>query len=78
MAIKLDDNLKPIKQYDPKITTLKGSLVFFVMLMLQAIIDTMLNTDISNSQGVSVALSAAIIVAIKNFIKNHPYFQKWY
>lgn len=72
MVDKTDLNLKEIKKYDPKITTFKGGITFFVLLVLQAIISTLSEGQITNKEGLIIAVSGAVIVAAKNFIKNYP------
>ncbi|MCA9496852.1 MAG: hypothetical protein KC589_07940 [Nanoarchaeota archaeon] len=72
MTKKLNIELKEIKEYDPKITTLKGSITFFVLLFLQSIIYTLSEGTITNKEGLILAFTAAVIVASKNFIKNYP------
>ena len=72
MGTELDNNLKPIKKYDPKITTFKGGITFFVLLVLQNIISTLSEGQITTKEGLIIAVSGAVIIAAKNFIKNYP------
>lgn len=76
MTEKLDNNLKPIKEYDPKITTFKGGITFFVLLILQAFISTLSENPIADQEALIVAISGAVIIAAKNFIKNYPVFER--
>ena len=72
MTNKLDLDLKEVKFYDPKITTFKGGITFFVLLVLQAIINSLSEGTITNKEGLILAITGAVIVAAKNFIKNYP------
>lgn len=69
---KIGNDLKSVKKYDPKITTLKGGITFFVLLVLQAIINSLSEGTIANKEGLILAIAAGFIVASKNFIKNYP------
>ena len=72
MTDKTGLDLKEVKKYDPKITTFKGGITFFVLLVLQAIFNTLSEGTITNKEGLILAITGAVIVAAKNFIKNYP------
>lgn len=72
MTKKLNSKIKEEKVYDPKITIEKGSLIFFVLLVLQAFISYVSENPIADKEALIVAVSGAVIVAAKNFIKNYP------
>lgn len=63
---------KTTKKYDPKITSVKGGIAFFVLLVLQALISTLTENPIADKEALILAVSGAVIIAAKNFIKNYP------